>query len=743
MRKCAGVFQVLLFTPLLNASFETRWQQFRDQNPHGVALAVSMPKTTYFLGEPIPLQLTFTASQPRTFLADSRQYDRVGRMNYVEEFLVDPAVSTEDPLLGLPAASGGMGGLSGGQMILSDKPFAFERLLNEWVRFRKPGNYRFYVLSHRVDQTSEPARSDDYLRMYGHGKPVELASNMLTIEISPAPASWAREQIADAVKVLDGPVRSAEERRRAANILRFLDSPEAAAEMARRMGQGMDVETYQLHLGVLGSPYRARLLPLLEQHLAAPDQPVWDRYLDTITQLAELVAGGPMAPFPKDEPARQRWIEESKQRAARMERQRQQYIERVVSSLGTKQPDARAITMDTLLGYASASPPPSWLPNIVAAFTKDFLNLPATVQSDLLGSRWSLMRSPAMLPILRNLYDKPPEPGQYPPIQEIVLEHLSELAPAEARQMILAEIRNPKRGLPWQKLASLPDRHIPELDALFTAHALAGHLDDRLILRYATGDIVQPIEQAYLRMRPKAACASPLVFYFLRYDPAFGEPELRRNLSTPGGPPVCYDLGFQFLELGSYAMSPALERLAIEYLSSPHVPIKRGMAEILGKYGSAAAEEPLWKTMEYFRSWWRGREVELKDSPLGENARFEQTLVTALALADAWVLTEAGLNRLLGLCTTGACKQETGGWAQAAKPPIRIDVYPGAAGFSAHLAQYDARTAAELRRRLPQYPAGTNFRLKIAAVDEQAPASRNARDIALRVIREAGRQLAP
>jgi hypothetical protein len=93
---------------------------------------------------------------------------------------------------------------------------------------------------------------------------------------------------------------------------------------------------------------------------------------------------------------------------------------------------------------------------------------------------------------------------------------------------------------------------------------------------------------------------SPLVFYFLQHDPTFGERELRQNLSTSGG--------FQFLDLGRYAMSSVLERLAIEYLASPSVPVKRGAAEVLGKYGSVAAKEPLWKTMEYFRSWWKGRE---------------------------------------------------------------------------------------------------------------------------------------
>lgn len=72
-------------------------------------------------------------------------------------------------------------------------------------------------------------------------------------------------------------------------------------------------------------------------------------------------------------------------------------------------------------------------------------------------------------------------------------------------------------------------------------------------------------------------------------------------------------------------MSPALEHLAIEFLSSSSVPIKKGAAETPGKYGSAYAKEPLWHTMEVFRSWWKGCEEEL-DQPVGLEGRgFERT----------------------------------------------------------------------------------------------------------------------
>src|SRR5260370_41653045 len=124
-------------------------------------------------------------------------------------------------------------------------------------------------------------------------------------------------------------------------------------------------------------------------------------------------------------------------------------------------------------------------------------------------------------------------------------------------------------------------------------------------------------------------------------------------------------------------MITSLERLAIQCLASPFVPIKRGAAEALGKYGSVAAKEPLWKTIEYFRSWWKGREEQLKEPKGQEGMQLERALRIALARADAWVLQEADLRRLLDLCSSEECKQEVAGWLQSTKTPIQIGITAG------------------------------------------------------------------
>ena len=82
----------------------------------------------------------------------------------------------------------------------------------------------------------------------------------------------------------------------------------------------------------------------------------------------------------------------------------------------------------------------------------------------------------------------------------------------------------------------LPDRSLPELNDMLLNRLNAGQFEDSLILRYATSDIVQPVEQAYLKRNQEfdrqklPHCGGPLTYYFyLRYDPAFGT---RRNFAA-------------------------------------------------------------------------------------------------------------------------------------------------------------------------------------------------------------------
>jgi hypothetical protein len=743
----AGILLAGVRAPAQDA-FAARWKALAGQQPEGVKLVIKAPKAEFFLGEVIPLDVEATSTRPWTFRVYGWGQDRTGFMTGVSEFAADPAAFAQDPLQGLPIAVGSGGGRGlGGPAVLTEKPLKAELMLNEWVRFRKPGDYRVYAISTRVSQV-EGMGPDNYLQMQTPGKPVELVSNVLTLKIRAGPAAWVKAQIAAARKILDSQApptgQTPDERLRAIRVLSSLDSLEAAEELARRLTARQDAEAYQAGIWVVASPYRKQLLPLMERRLAAADQAVSGLYLDILARLSAVVAlGGPGPPYSEDAAGRDAWLTASKQFAEVQKRKQDEYAERLFASLPGKQPEARAASLLTLFNSVRRNgPEPPWMPSVVATLAADFRNLDGMTQTSLLEYDRDALNGPALLPALRDLIAHPPPGPTTPSIQSVALRRLYELSPDEGRKIIVDEIRQPTKRLPFATLAMLPDATLPELNEV-----LAQRFDAKLILRYATGEIVKRVESRYLAQNAEMkrhnlpqACAAPLAFYFLKYDQPFGERALREDFARAGAYPACYDIGFQFQDLGRWAYSPALERLAIESLTSPNVAVKRGAAEVLGKYGTTAAEKPLWDTMEYFHSWWKGREDGLKEQSGDGSAQFERVLRTALARADAWVLEEPELNRLLALCTTGDCRGEVAGWISAAKAPLTITIFPQSGGFGYRVGQYGPDGEDWLRRKLAQYPAGTAFR--VARYDAGTPEMKAAQERAEAAVRTSGQKLA-
>jgi hypothetical protein len=204
----------------------------------------------------------------------------------------------------------------------------------------------------------------------------------------------------------------------------------------------------------------------MEQRLVAADQPVSEQYLRTLAQLAELVAsGGSMPPYPNDVAAQKAWREESDRRANAQRKNGDDYAARLRAALPAKQPEARTTCLVTLLNFGMQSPPePPWLRTVAALLVADFRSLPVMTQSMLLEGRWSALKGPAILPVLRELVASAPQQQNGAEIQSVALQRLYELSPAEGRQIILDEIRQPTKHLPFATLAMLSDPALPELN---------------------------------------------------------------------------------------------------------------------------------------------------------------------------------------------------------------------------------------------------------------------------------------
>src|SRR5439155_7419068 len=110
--------------------------------------------------------------------------------------------------------------------------------------------------------------------------------------------------------------------------------------------------------------------------------------------------------------------------------------------------------------------------HLAVLLAKVFDQLPLETQRSLLEYRWKQISDPAMLPVLRQLYEHPPDLHEIPaPFPGVVLRRIYDLSPEEGRQLILDEIKRPIPRANIAVLGSLPDKELPQLEDAIVDHA--------------------------------------------------------------------------------------------------------------------------------------------------------------------------------------------------------------------------------------------------------------------------------
>jgi hypothetical protein len=691
------------------------------QSPPGLRFEVSFaaPQPAYQMGERISLRHCFSAETDKTYSADSRIQDRVGRQNGSEDYEIEPASGVTDPLQGTGREARAMGGLSGGNTVLATKPFCFDRDLNEYVRFLKPGTYRLRVRTNRVQTITNPSLPPIRLQVEP-GRPSPAVSNRLELRIIPARPEWRAAEMASIRARLNRTDQAQDlwtAQEDARRELRYLFTREAALEMLNRFRTD---SAFHYYLGLLTSPFRAEMSAELEQRIVRPDWPLDTWHVECLDQMWS------MATYPRPVPYSQTMSETQRKAFERENRPRMEgrmkyedaLLARVVASLDRKQGAAAGRTVYTLIGYSRRYPDrpvPAWR-RTVAEFARRHFELFDTASRNLLlGESWRDIRSPLLAPVLeRDLAADPRFEDR-----GMLLERLTGIDPDRARRIVLDRLRRGAWDFEYGITRALPESMPPEIDGLIADAYEHSQPVETLIARYGGPAILPKIRAQYERRTEqrnaggvRQECLSPLHFYFLRVAPEYGRNEIERMLATPSS---CLDLGWAIRELGPWAYSPALEQLAVSLLTHPSVPVKRGAAAVLGWYGSPEAKAPLWSAIEYWHNWWKGRADELKNGANEENVQLERALRTALASAAGWLLTPGEWSRLTNLCVTDWCASEVNEWRQRAsvRPEVNVVDWRSPAWF-ASVGPYQAPTEAMFLRKLSEYPPGTEFEWSVS-----------------------------
>jgi hypothetical protein len=614
----------------------------------GVSLRIETETavTQFRTGEAIGLTLTFETSSPDIWMVTITGRDRSVLGLERDGFPTSPVEGTSDPLryrFGEPIAYSGPGG-----MFLHEKTTVAHVDLNQWVRFERPGYYRVHAVFHARPAPPRSVNQSDV------NQEVTLDSNEIGIEIVAADAEWQKRQLREDVAVLNTvPLKpdnqTFQTRMDAARRIWYLDTPDSVREAGQLLGTA-DVQVGQiLQAGLQSSGRRDEAVAAMKQLLRSPDQPVTPGFLETLAALEARQH------FPQSGLDAQRRYEARAGIAGQLRSELAEVVEQ-------KRGAAKAISMKTLLDNMLPEVAPAALRSEIAHL---FLELPSGQQSELLGSQWKKIAGPEMIPVLQKIYDAAPETaGLARPIVAAAVERLYELDPVHGRALLLDEMRRPVPRLPFDTLAILPDATLPEMDQLLAEHLEHNAGTEELIARYATPGILERVKAFYakrdamMRARTSAnvpniaspACEQPLVAYFLRADPAWGERVLRELLaerSYPGGRCWMGILG----QTASYYVSPEWEKVAVLALQDQTVTVKADAVKALGKHGSAASETAVWDAFRYWHGWWKDKPAEMNE----ENRRFEQVFLESIAHAKNWNITPGDLEKIRDLCITQDC----------------------------------------------------------------------------------------
>ena len=680
-------------------------------------------------GEIITLELSYGADPQAPASRFITHPDKPGLA--VDRFVLSPHTGVVDPLRDFLRTVGGWSGPpprsvpfveAGGSWATAD--------INEWFRFDKPGKYSLSVLAYPVRTRYEAFGS----------RPESantLKSNPLEFEIVPAEEAWEAATLEKALALLRAK-SDIELQRQGCRMLRFLTTPAAVDNMVENYAGPVMCET-DFRDGLFAYPDRQYAVRKLENGLLEPSIAVSAGYLDTLARLSACLER-PESLQGADEQALGSglwWMAGGAETVGDLvDGEQDRYVQELLGALDNKLNRPRAVCLRAIFDspYVALGRPtllksidPTLLAKLRNEMAAAFIALPPFDQSMLLYGRWENVASPAMIPVLKQIYANPP-PGSNDQFTSFILDHLFQLDPAEGRALILAEMKRPHPRLDLRFTHLLPDKQIPELDDSLAENLEDGNGDEDTILqligRYATPAIlprVLAVEETRIVHQPCEGQAAFLA-YALKSDPVRGAALLEECMEAHNG---C-SAGVLY-QVASRQMTPEIQRLATAHLGDSNLQMAEGSASVLGHYGSAEAEQPLWERFEKWHAAWAGRANELAHGygaglPNGMEIALELALINALGTGRAWYAGPAELARLSRLCvSTPGCQRVNEVVSQIEGIP-NINVYRSDPDYQGSVAQYQADSLDSLKQKLAQFPQGSTFTWSFAGEEKEGAA---------------------
>jgi hypothetical protein len=631
-------------------------------------------QTQFRIGQTIVLTLTFDTTGANKYSVLASVRPRNIRPQTPDQFTAEPATGWVDPLKDLQWTmdAGVNSALPQGDVPLdAARPVTVKRELNEFIVFRKPGHYVVHCISSRL------LRSDG----------AKLESNGLALDILPRDDAEDARQFASARATLETGKPPKEPERvmsmakesaqtDAVRVLRDLDTEAAAVYLASIYGQGRHTER-DIEYALYASEHREAIVRELERHLADPDLTPSQSYLITLSmlqaRLEESKTGHAISPA--DWNALDETIDK-----------------RVFELAAAKTPQARADTYFYLFEVGSKSYRHS--PGIRRLLLESFASLSPFSIEILLCNNWGEISDagPQLLPFLKQAVSR-----QWmqisPSIPGLALLRLAEFDQRAANDLAREALLAGNFSIDDSQLLEFPIPPSPEVDQALLSQYRQGKLVDARIARFAGADLKDQLWRAYderLASRAGPECATPLLAYFFRVDPAAAASRVAQSRKAQAYP--CMALQFNGVERA--LMSPGLERQLLQDIQSSVANIRMGALQPLSMAGSAAVLPQLLEALD-------------------QSAGAKQEIITAILQGRNWFLKDPDYAQLKRNCAGTSVCQQIDRVQRESAPPYALRLFDFAGHQGVWLSNHEVDTLTDLDEQLNQYPAGATFRWQI------------------------------
>jgi hypothetical protein len=547
---------------------------------------------------------------------------------------------------------------------LSPEPTRVELVLNDWVRFDRPGRYGVRVKTARV---MRPDASGDW------GRLGPLLTNEVVFEVAPMSAAEEEREVKRLSALLDS-AKGREERARLSEELSYLSGEPSTREKVRRfLAPAGDSGNYTegLTFGLLMARDRALAVRLLEAALRDTGRPATTQLLSMLTQLRVLLdAPAPDAPAP---PTAGPTTEAPTERRRLAERVQQEYLRELAASLPRRAGEnRRATAMTVMLGLPNeagqaASP---LLAPVREILLGEFDSLHPYDREYLLRVRWEQLRDPSLAPALERILARERSPQDYQ-LRTAALTRLLELDRQRARPFVVAELRDVNSFVDFDALTTLDDETLPEADDALLAQvrSLASgganadftRLRQRALLaaRFASPAAYDGLMEAYREWGAKwpADVRGALLGYFARYNEAQAAPLVGQALEeTPPGQEQSL-----LVELTRSNYNDSVDALLRARLEGAEPGAVGTAAYLMALHGPAADRAPIEARLARWRGEWGVRAAELDaegaDVTLAVQRMVEVNLMEALLTGKSWKLSDEEAARLKRGCATQECRR--------------------------------------------------------------------------------------